>query len=1857
MSTALLQSKAKFSGIILSLFICLGIKATNLYWVGGTSTWGTSANWSLTSGGAGGAGIPTAADNVFFDVNSFNGAGQSVTINSTGTCKNMDWTGVTNNPNMVINSSITIYGSLILDPGMVTSGGAAIYFSSTSAGNAITSAGHTFPNDVYFNGVSGSWTLNDNFSVATPNAISVSNGTLNTNNKNITTGTFICNSGNARTLNLGSSSITINGSGFDASGANLNLNAGTSTVNFTSASATLTGGSQAFNDINFSFISGNQFLNGGVYYNKVIFAGASAINSPSAIVFSSVDFQAATTINNGNCTFGKATFSDNATIAGNNVFDTLIFSAGKTYTLYTAASIQTINLKAQMIGNCSQPIILKTSASGTTAGFNSTSAVINADYLKMQDITAGGGASFVANNTIDMGNNSGWTINALPTIDYYWIGGSGNWNDLSHWSTSSGGTAATCMPTRADNVHFDGNSFSAGSKIVTLNVSAECNSMDWTGATNSPILSGTADLNIFGSLTFISAMTNSWSGKLYFKSAGTGNTITSAGKSFTNEVHLNGANGDWTLQDALSITGTSGNLYLENGYLVTNDKALTCYYFETGGSNLRGLYLGASVITVTGWVAPYYAWNASGTNLTIDAGTSLIKLTMANSVYFGGGNGNIYYDILFQDVTNTGTLNDCSGFHNIVFNGPASFYPNNSSGSSLLFNKDVTFYGGATNNLISKATFLGNGYLQAGNTFDTLIFSGGKTYTLCVNGVLATTVNNVFQANGTCSSPISIISGSAGTQATLTCSMPSVVVNYVLLTDIKALGGAVFTANNSFNMGNNTGWTINLPASQNLYWRGGAGNWDDVNHWSFTSGGAGGACVPTLVDNVFFNASSFSAGSKIVTINVNASCKNMSWTGATFTPTLAGTANLNIYGSLTLISGMNRTFTGLLNFKSTTSGNTITSAGKTFASDVHFDGAGGGWVLQDAFNTSTGDVYLVKGTLNTNNKNLSCANFNSSNTNIRQLNLGSSTVTLSGISWVTSSSGNLTLNSGTSLIKFISSAINLNFDGGTGVPYYNLTFQDPASDVTFNSGNIFHNLTCYGHCYLYSGGSYNKMDFRNGAWLNGTITADSVLFSVGTLNKFMNNANLTINKYFMADGTAGNLTKLYNYAGAQIYYINKSSCTVCCNYLDIQYCQAGGGASWYADNSTNGGGNSGWSFAACPAVTLGVGPISGPAATCMNATGNVYSIPAISGGTYVWTVPSGATITSGQGTPSITVTVGSINGNIGVTAAACGNTNSATKAITVNPIPAITNISVTPATCNHSDGNATATVSGGTSPYIYQWSSGDTLAFADSLSSGQYLLQVYDNIGCKATATTNVNSSDGPAVTVLGTTAPTCNGGSNGALSVSVSGGVPPYHALWSNGSTSLSLSGLVAGPYDLTITDTNDCVVNTTVTITQPAAITTVFSTNPSACAGATGDASASPSGGTGTYTYQWDANAGNQVTQIAGNLAAGIYSVTVTDANFCSYTAVAVVNNVASTLSSNISNIVAGDCSITSAGSLTINASGGAGSYSYLWSNGNTNPVVIGLQPGTYYCTVTDASLCSDIQTAVVPSAIGNIQQNLCMVTVDTGTFTNLVIWEKTTTNDIKSFKIYRESSTQNVYTAIATVPYANLSQFTDSVANPAVHSWRYKITAIDSCNNETPYSLSHKTIHLSQNLGVGGEINLAWDYYDGFAYTTYYIWRHDPSTNWVKLDSLSANYTTYTDFTPPSVNSRYMIEVLPPGACNTTFRLPGGNDVMTSVTKSRSNIKNNRVMGIKRTDGLSANLLVYPNPASSVITVIADKKVEKGILSIENLLGQQVLLQEWNKSPARQIIDVSQLNKGIYLLRLNNDKINAVKKIIVE
>jgi len=303
------------------------------------------------------------------------------------------------------------------------------------------------------------------------------------------------------------------------------------------------------------------------------------------------------------------------------------------------------------------------------------------------------------------------------------------------------------------------------------------------------------------------------------------------------------------------------------------------------------------------------------------------------------------------------------------------------------------------------------------------------------------------------------------------------------------------------------------------YWVGGSGNWSDsTNHWATTSGGTPAVGnLPTFVDDVVFDNLS-NTGTTIFTVTVTNSsvCQNISFgSGATALDavmTLAGTGTWSIYGSMTLVStNLSVTYTGTITWAATTTGKTITTAGKSF-SIFTFNGLGGGWTLQDALTLSNG-LTLLAGAVDTNNQavtaNGGSENFATSGSATRSLTLGTSTYTCAGlvITWNVTSTTGFTLSAASSTISLTSG--DPEFNGG-GLTYGTITY------AAIGSGQ--YGLDILGANTI---GTLTITAATTNAVMKVTFDSNQ---TIGTLN--VTSTNLTARRFFQSTtaGTARTLT-------------------------------------------------------------------------------------------------------------------------------------------------------------------------------------------------------------------------------------------------------------------------------------------------------------------------------------------------------------------------------------------------------------------------------------------------------------------------------------------------------------------------------------------------------------------------------------------------------------------------------------------------------------------------------------------------------------------------------------------------------------
>jgi hypothetical protein len=373
--------------------------------------------------------------------------------------------------------------------------------------------------------------------------------------------------------------------------------------------------------------------------------------------------------------------------------------------------------------------------------------------------------------------------------------------------------------------------------------------------------------------------------------------------------------------------------------------------------------------------------------------------------------------------------------------------------------------------------------------------------------------------------------------------------------------------------------------------------------------------------------------------------------------------------------------------------------------------------------------------------------------------------------------------------------------------------------------------------------------------------------------------------------------------------------------------------------------------------------------SCFGGTNGAASVTPATGGaggyTYNWT-PGNPT---GDGTVSVTgLTAGTWTCTV-TDANSCTATR--TFSITSPAALVVTPASQTNILCNGgSNGAASVTVSGGTTAYSYNWTpgnpTGDGTASVTGLTAGTWTCTVTDANSCTAAATFSITAPTAIVASISST--PTACTSNTGTATVSgVSGGAGSYTYSWApSGGTSATATALAAGTYTCTITDANACTITRTVTVGGVAAptLTPLSQTNVSCFGGSNGAACVNAAtGGTAPYTYNWTPGnpTGDGTTCVTG-LTAGTWTCTVTDANGC--TAVVVFNitspsAIVLTATATPTVICAGQSSVLSA-----SATGGSGSFSYVWTPGNipgSSTTVSPTVTTTYTVAATDANGCN--------------------------------------------------------------------------------------------------------------------------------------------------------------------------------------------------------------------------------------------------------------------------------------------------------
>ena len=448
---------------------------------------------------------------------------------------------------------------------------------------------------------------------------------------------------------------------------------------------------------------------------------------------------------------------------------------------------------------------------------------------------------------------------------------------------------------------------------------------------------------------------------------------------------------------------------------------------------------------------------------------------------------------------------------------------------------------------------------------------------------------------------------------------------------------------------------------------------------------------------------------------------------------------------------------------------------------------------------------------------------------------------------------------------------------------------------------------------------------------------------------------------------------------------------------------------------------------------------NGQSTASLTATPNGGSAPY----TYSW-APTGGNLATATGLPAGTQTCTVTDAN------SCSTTR--TFNIT-QPTAIISNVaSQNNISCNGgSNGAASVTpATGGTGPYTYNWTpgnpTGDGTFAVTGLTLGTWTCTVTDANSCVTTQSFNITqpgilTSSSSATPIL------CNGG-NSTVTVNGSGGTAPY-----TGTGTFTVT--VGGPYSYTITDANGCTSTTTISLTEPSAISvSVVSVDATCFGGADGSINLTVSGGTGPFTFDW--NSGMYNTEDLTGLIAGTYVGLLTDANGCTDGGTVVINEPTAIVATLTTATNPTSCGGTN-GSIDITISGGTPGYTFLWNTSATTEDLTGIAAGAYNCTVTDTHGC----TTQIGTSLSD--PNAPIVTL-------AIVVDTVCTAD-GAYTLSGGSPAGGVYSGTAVTA----GSFNPSVASAGMNFISYTYTDINGCtgsNTDSIYVDACTGVHANAN-----------------------------------------------------------------------------------------------------------------------------------------------------------------------------------------
>lgn len=1183
--------------LVCFLFLCIfRLEAADYYWVGGGGNWSDLSHWRLDGPtGSIPSIVPSAGDNVFFGAYSGFGttaATRTVIVNANSYCNDMTWEGdVPNNPIFTHSggSFVYIHGNLVMAPVVTYNLQMELMGSNpatlTSNGNV---AGVPY---IGINKPSSGVTLTDDliFTEATgtngPNGygIALVEGYFNAVDKTLSVFSFNSTGSNARSLDITGSTLYFSRN-FNFTGTNKTVAAEGSMIT-TAIRLIVDGGSYDNVEATSSSPNNDLFSVSNTTFKKLVFSNPSLGSNARIHSNNTVDsllyrgsgfirlgdnaikyvlFEGNGGIGGGNNTIGHAEIKGAFSIidSGNNILDTLLTAPNKNVQI---RGTNTINQFFRAGGETCDAYTEITGVSGGTLHF-ADGAVADIDNVLLTNIAATGSIAPITVTGIDNGGNSGFVVNE-PTgsgTTLYWVGGAGDWNDRAHWSAASGGPGGACIPFVGDNVVFDANSgFSAGNNTVSTSGNAYCRDMTWApGVTGNPIftVNGSFRLFVYGSVemgpdTQINGRLD-LVGEEHVTVRTNGNTVGN-----TQLVIQKSADAADIFDIGMTLIDDWDNpsavISVVRGLLDLRDRSVNINVISSGGSLGSATDMRNADITVNNW-------GYSNVNNEFQAVGSILRVQ--NSMTAIG---------LEYDVVECAGIGDSYDIRNATFESLTFTDPSLASGARI-----------GAGNTIGRLEFLGQGTIRSGgNVIDSLITAENRNFWFYEG---STAIDSYFKAtHPSCSGLGEIRSG--GTMATVVFGTDTeVLIDNVYMENIAATGGGgsltLPIAFNGVDAGGNSGWDINSDTGSARYWVGGGGDWNDPMHWSTMSGGTPGACIPTVADDVYFDANSgfgTTAATKTVTVNTgNAYFHNMSWAGAPNSPILSKAAAFNIEAwgeSIVLNPGV--AINAVIQLRGTEE--TVMTGETAGNFDLELRKPGGSFTIANDYSNSQTDIRLYEGSLIASDITLTVNSIDNEDRNTPLFVDISGSAINTGAHWrYSGGDSNRSLDATDAEIHtplFIAQGMEYHevYIGGTSSTQARFT-DITASKVTFTNTSTSSTIGING-----ANNTLGTVEYMGSGGIYGTDnTIGTLIFFPGNTYIFNSGTNTIITENWYGSGTPCRLTEILSSSTSVNATVTKASGTVNFDYVRLSRMTATGGADFLArEHSIDLGGNVGWDIA------------------------------------------------------------------------------------------------------------------------------------------------------------------------------------------------------------------------------------------------------------------------------------------------------------------------------------------------------------------------------------------------------------------------------------------------------------------------------------------------------------------------------------------------------------------------------------------------------------------------------------------------------------------------------------------------------